>query len=415
MPKTNRSSTRVSATRAAVLAAAAAGSAQAFAPAASFGAAPPRALSRPAGRGLAAAPRMAANDEVERLRAAAKKAREEAQALSNELGKDFDVRSDKEKAADREAAVAAAAAAAKDLTAEEAASLSSTVDFNAGNAVEQNMQLDALRDSGDFVLWKSASKDQGLRTYPVTLQFLESRTAGKVNGESLGISGEMDVSLEDFKDATIAVVLGSTALAIGSLALLPENVGASLCYLFALIPVLYIGVGSTAPGIIAGAIAALRGSADEKSQLNDRICRHEAGHFLCGYLCGLPIRSYSADTDSGFPCVEFHPSAEGDASGRELKKEELAALSVVAMSGSVAEALAFGQAKGGGNDLLELEGLFRRSEEFLGAQARQDLTRWGALTAYNLIQKNQDKYEKLVEAFKQKKSVAECVAAIEGR
>ena len=66
-------------------------------------------------------------------------------------------------------------------------------------------------------------------------------------------------------------------------------------------------------------------------------------------------------------------------------------------------------------DLLELEGLFRRSEEFLGAQARQDLTRWGALTAYNLIQKNQDKYEKLVEAFKQKKSVAECVAAIEGR
>ena len=216
MPKTNRSSTRVSATRAAVLAAAAAGSAQAFAPAASFGAAPPRALSRPAGRGLAAAPRMADNDEVERLRAAAKKAREEAQALSNELGKDFDVRSDKEKAADREAAVAAAAAAAKDLTAEEAASLSSTVDFNAGNAVEQNMQLDALRDSGDFVLWKSASKDQGLRTYPVTLQFLESRTAGKVNGESLGISGEMDVSLEDFKDATIAVVLGSTALAIGN-------------------------------------------------------------------------------------------------------------------------------------------------------------------------------------------------------
>ena len=53
----------------------------------------------------------------------------------------------------------------------------------------------------------------------------------------MGISGEMDVSLDDFKDATIAVTLGSTILAIGSLAVLPPNIGATLCYLFALIPV----------------------------------------------------------------------------------------------------------------------------------------------------------------------------------
>jgi hypothetical protein len=85
------------------------------------------------------------------------------------------------------------------------------------------------------------------------------------------------------------------------------------------------------------------------------------------------------------------------------------------MSGSVAEALALGEAKGGQNDLLELEGRLRRSEDFVGAQKQQDLTRWGALTSYNLLKANEDKYEALVCAFKEKKSVADCVAILESR
>ena len=135
---------------------------------------------------------------------------------------------------------------------------------------------------------------------------------------------------------------------------------------------------------------------------------------LCGYLCGLPVKNYEI-TDTGYPCVEFAPTGEGDATGRELGQEEIAALSVVAMSGSVAEALSLGDAKGGENDLLELQSLFQRSKEFIGAAKQQELTRWGALTSYQLITANKDKYEALVAAFKAKKSVAECVAVIEGR
>jgi hypothetical protein len=118
--------------------------------------------------------------------------------------------------------------------------------------------------------------------------------------------------------------------------------------------------------------------------------------------------------NTGIPCVEFHPSSEGDA-GREFTADEIAALSVVAMSGSVAEALALGEAKGGQNDLLELEGRLRRSEDFVGAQKQQDLTRWGALTAYNLLKTNEEKFEALVSAFKEKKSVADCLAILESR
>eukprot|EP00980_Cylindrotheca_fusiformis_P022571 scaffold9441_cov101-Cylindrotheca_fusiformis.AAC.3 len=132
--------------------------------------------------------------------------------------------------------------------------------------------------------------------------------------------------------------------------------------------------------------------ADSQDELFDRICRHEAGHFLCGYLCGLPIAGYSITTTTdgatataGVPCVEFHPSQEGPVTGgREFSEQEIAALSCVALSGSVAEVLALGNAKGGGNnDLVQLDSFFRQCATFIGAQKQQDLTRWGALTSYN--------------------------------
>ena len=186
------------------------------------------------------------------------------------------------------------------------------------------------------------------------------------------------------------------------------------CYAVALLPILFLGIGSSAPAAIAGAIAAFKGTQDDAAMQDDRICRHEAGHFLCGYLCGLPVKSYQLN-DKGYPSVEFYPSTDGEAMGRELNAEEIASLSVVAMSGSVAEALEFGEAKGGNNDLLELNNIFRRSNEFIGSQKQQDLTRWGALASYNMIISNKDKYENLVAAFREKKSVAECVAAIEGQ
>merc|ERR1719273_2380470 len=47
-------------------------------------------------------------------------------------------------------------------------------------------------------------------------------------------------------------------------------------------------------------------------------------------------------------------------------------------------------------------------------QKQQDLTRWGALAAYQLITANKEAYERLVKAFREKKSVAECVSIIEG-
>ena len=325
-----------------------------------------------------------------------------------ELGKDIGT-DDTVKTAERETIT---------MSSDEVKSLVSSVNFEA-EAANQIDQMNSISDK--LNMWGAAqtssvntNSPSPLRPFPVSLNFLETRTGGKITAKSLGVDGEDDVSLDDFKDATIAVVLGSSVLGVGSLVFLPENVGAGVCYLAALLPIIWIGIGSSAPGILAGLIMTTKGTEEDQIEREKRICMHEAGHFLCGYLCGLPVRSYQAN-DLGFPSVEFHPSKEGEANGREFTEEEISALSVVALSGSVAEVLEFGEARGGDNDLLELNGLFRRSKEFIGAQKQQDLTRWGALAAYNIINANKDKYDRLVAAFREKRSVAECIAAIEGQ
>lgn len=349
-----------------------------------------------------------AEDEIAALRAKAAKAREEAQKLEKEMGKEI-----------TPTAVAEVKKEAPKLSSAEVKATVSAINFEAGDASAQVSEMSSLMDSDKLGLWGAAQTSSAntnspspLRPYPVSLNFLEQRTGGQITAESLGVGGGEDVSLDDFKYATLYVTGGSSIAGVAALVFLPENVGATICYFAALIPILFLAVGSTAPAAIAGAIAALRGSSDDKDAQEDRVCRHEAGHFLCGYLCGLPIKSYSSN-DMGIPCVEFYPAMEGEIA-REFTSEEIAALSVVAMSGSVAEALAFGEAKGGQNDLLQLDGLMRRSSDFVGAQKQQDLTRWGALAAYNIIISNKDKYERLVDAFVAKKSVAECIAAIEG-
>lgn len=55
----------------------------------------------------------------------------------------------------------------------------------------------------------------------------------------------------------------------------------------------------------------------DQDDYEERRVRHEAAHFLAGYLCGLPIKSYRAD--GGTTLVEFYDSVDGDLGGRALK------------------------------------------------------------------------------------------------
>ena len=356
--------------------------------------------------------RMAADaqDEIAKLKAQAAKAREDAARLAKELGYE-----DEELGTKGDTATAAPPKPKK--SSEEIASAIRAIDFTTGSPEAQIKALDELRSEGSVSLYKSATVEAGsgdLRNYPVSLSMLENRSG--LTREKLGI-GEEEVSLDDFKYGTLYVTGGCTVAGIASLALLPENVGATLCYFLALIPILWLGVGSTAPAAIASLIVLIRGQDDGGVDPTERVCRHEAAHFLAGYLCGLPVANYETIEDSDIPRVEFHYSSDADsvatAPNRELTMDEVNALTVVAMSGAVAEAMSFEKAKGGNSDLIELQNIFRKSKEFIGAEKQQDLTRWGALTAYRLLNENKAKLDLLVKAFSQKKPIAECVAIVE--
>lgn len=352
-----------------------------------------------------------AQDEIAKMKEQAAKYREDATRLAKELGyEDKDLGTEADPAAD-------AAPKKPKKSPEEVASAIRAIDFNSGSPEAQVTALDKLREEGSLSLYKSATVENGsgdLRNFPVTLQTLENRSG--LTSEKLGI-GEEEVSLDDFKYGTLWLTGGCTLGGIASLAFLPENIGATLCYFLALVPILWLAVGSTVPAAIASLILVIKGQDDGGVDPTERICRHEAAHFLSGYLCGLPVANYATAEDSDIPRVEFHyssdPAAVATAANRELTMEEINALTVVAMSGAVAEAMKFEKAKGGNADLRELQNIFRKSEQFLGAQKQQDMTRWGALTAYRLLNTNSKKLDALVEAFSQKKTIADCVAIVE--
>lgn len=273
---------------------------------------------------------------------------------------------------------------------------------SANNADAEEWQ--ALRDQS------KAFGSANLRTYPVSLQMLEQRSG--LTPASLGLDGDSSgVDLDEFKYATLFVTGGSAVLGVAALALLPPNVGAAVCYLVALVPILFLAVGSTAPQLIANAIVSLRGGNGGETGVSqsDRVCRHEAAHFCCGYWCGLAITGYST-TDPGKPRVEF---GVAPSERRGYSATQVAALAVTSLGGSVGEALAFGMASGAAQDLMALQQIFQRASDFYGAAAQQDVTRWAALTAAQMLRQNSDKYEQIVQALQRQASVGECVKLLE--
>jgi hypothetical protein len=235
---------------------------------------------------------------------------------------------------------------------------------------------------------------------------LEQRTG--LTPTNLGLD-DSNVNLDDFKYATIYVLAFSAISGVASLALLPPNIGATLCYVFAVLPVLFLGIGSTAPGLIADVIAKMRnGSGSSTVSERERRIRHEAAHFCCGYWCGLSVDGYSVLDDDRVPRVEFRVGTP------PYSNNQIAALAVTALAGLVAEAKEYSNAMGARQDLLVLENdVFRKSQDFLGAAVQQDLTRWGAFTAALLLQQHKPKYEKVVEAFSRNAKIEECITILE--
>jgi len=292
---------------------------------------------------------------------------------------------------------------------------------------------DVLQDMSDFVM-ADATKQVALlqesrapkwnretarlNYSPVSMRELER--VG-LNAVSLGIM-ENEADLDTIKNYTagVFVVFSIAAIAFGELGaqLFPgKNVGPTITYVLGAIPILFLSIGSVAPGLIVGLVSRIedgkegKGGNVDATGVNRRV-RHEAAHFLVGWLLGLPIADYSVEDQTSL--VEFHPTQNGELQpGQRLAKGEVDKMCVVALSGAVGEALHFDSAFGGGQDLQTLQRLFLMSEERINAQQQQDQTRWGALKARELLRMYDKEYAALCKAFAEKRPVKECIAILE--
>uniref|UniRef100_A0A7S2VUJ3 Peptidase M41 domain-containing protein n=1 Tax=Norrisiella sphaerica TaxID=552664 RepID=A0A7S2VUJ3_9EUKA len=264
-------------------------------------------------------------------------------------------------------------------------------------------ELKALKEQGILKRWGS---DIGTAR-PRSINVNQLQSAGIKNPEALAFG-----STEDDLLLLVSYVLTSSLLATIAGNVLPGQLGFFVPYLIAGSSLVLLGIGSTNPGLLQGPKAALGRLNPEYEK---RLIRHEAAHFLVGYLLGVPVTQYSIATPTGAsPHVEFAELMQEERMMEKVPKAQLEVMGPLAMSGLAAEGLEYDTVKGGQADLLQLQLLMNRAEPAMSPTEQQDFTRWAVYRAVELVKYNKRAHEALMEAMAADKSVLECIQAIEG-
>lgn len=192
------------------------------------------------------------------------------------------------------------------------------------------------------------------------------------------------------------------------------------------LPFVYIVLGVAVPDALIALVNQALFAVNR--EYKERIYRHEAGHFLAGYIVGLPVLQYSVS--GRLSAVQFVGGPGGGPGGvapgplpREqadrmtprglLSKEELAKLAVVSLAGVVSEYVRFGKAEGGYQDLVQLQRLLALAGEEMDYKESQGLINYAVIQAYTIIKANEKALVELMAALEQKRGVVECMQIIE--
>ena len=151
----------------------------------------------------------------------------------------------------------------------------------------------------------------------------------------------------------------------------------------------------------------------------DRILHHEAGHFLIAQQLEIPIVGYTLSAWEAFR--QKQPGQGGvqfstEKLDAELQQGKISAQWVdryctVWMAGIAAEQLIYGNSEGGNDDRQKLQILLRQIGISPAEAAQRE--RLAILRAKTLLEQQRSAYGELVDAFKERKSVEECYAAID--
>ncbi|AUT00947.1 ATP-dependent Zn protease [Nostoc sp. CENA543] len=153
-------------------------------------------------------------------------------------------------------------------------------------------------------------------------------------------------------------------------------------------------------------------------QHRDRIIHHEAGHFLVAHLLGIPVTGYTLSAwealkqgQSGLGGVTFDDQEIAlQLQQGKITTQMLDRYCTVWMAGIAAESLVYERAEGGNDDQSKLASVLK----VLGfsESTYQQKKRFHALQAKTLLQENWSSYQALVQAMRQRGTVADCQKAI---
>lgn len=153
-----------------------------------------------------------------------------------------------------------------------------------------------------------------------------------------------------------------------------------------------------------------------------KIISHEAGHFLVAYLLGLPVRgcvtnAWDARKNPGIEgqagTIFFDSKLTEEIDKQQVTRASLDRLSVVVMAGIGAEALVYGRSEGGASDEQSLIRFLTTIQPPWNILRIQGQARWAVTQAILLIKEHRAAYDALVNALEEKKSIGDCVIAIE--
>jgi hypothetical protein len=179
--------------------------------------------------------------------------------------------------------------------------------LNSGDAIRMTSELERIKSNHVISKWNSKNLE-GSR-FTVSNYQLKAKTSIEPVNLKLDDVGFAYQNVL-VASAAIGTVCGLSANAVGG------ELGFLLGYASALFPVIVVGIGSIAPGLIGEALYRFKLFTNEESR--KRHVRMNAGKFLAGYICGLPVAKFSQGNPSN--TAEFFQLRPSDISEVEDKK-----------------------------------------------------------------------------------------------
>ena len=184
--------------------------------------------------------------------------------------------------------------------------------LNTGDAVRITSELDRLKNKGVLRLWNS--HEEALSSARFSVNNMQLKEKAKIEPQNLKLD---DVGYDYQKTFLISLAVAST-FGIAS-SLIPEDfgpLGFLLGYASALFPILIVGIGSIAPGLIGDVLLKIKISTD--SDAKKRYVDANAAKFLVGYVMGLPMSRFaSRGASNSAEFFQLRPSGN-EAADRKL-------------------------------------------------------------------------------------------------